>query len=145
MLSWKKNNFQINMDAKCQVGNHWTGLFLAYSDRTEYSVKKIETKTRKTADKAILFFQISQNFLKIFKYCEKFLNISQNQDICVPYWAYWARGRVPVPNARSGFSFFLQKQHSSNRSQILWLVLILLREHFCISIVWSRNLTRVLK
>ena len=38
-----------------QVGNRWTGLFLAKNDRTEYSVKRIARKSWKTAKKAINF------------------------------------------------------------------------------------------
>ena len=49
-----------------------------------------------------------------------------------------------MPNARSGFNIYFQKQQSSNGSQILSLVPALFREHFCVSIVWSRDLTRVL-
>ena len=49
-----------------------------------------------------------------------------------------------MPNVRSGFNIYFQKQHSSNGSRILSLVLALLSEQFCVSIVWSRDLTRVL-
>ena len=61
----------------------------------------------------------------------------------VRFLLYWPWGRV-VPNARSGFNIYFQKQQSSNGSQILSLVPALFREHFCVSIVWSSDLTRVL-
>ena len=39
-----------------QVGDRWTGFFLAQNDRAEYSVKKIARKRWKAAKKSYKFF-----------------------------------------------------------------------------------------
>ena len=68
------------MEYIIQVENRWTGLFLAWNGKTEYSVKKMARKSWKTAKKSYKFVQISQNFLNIWetsKYLKKY------PDICV--------------------------------------------------------------
>ena len=45
-----------DMEYIIQVGNRWIGLFLAKNDRTEYSVKKIASKSWKTAKKSYKVF-----------------------------------------------------------------------------------------
>ena len=66
-----------DMEYIIQVENRWTGLFLAYNDKTEYSVKKIGRKSWKTARNSYKFVQTIPNFFQYLKIFQNFLNISE--------------------------------------------------------------------